>query len=131
MGGKGGEIVDGIEDDVDGLGDVEVEVVDLCFLGLDLLRSELSIGGEQVGHEITDAAGILAGSSVEEGTEVDRINSINDLSNKSFLGGLAEFKLMMTGGPSVTSSVDLSRGAGGRRHEGTRIARGNPYNGWL
>ena len=124
-------IFNAIEDDVNRLRDVKMEVVDLCFLGFDLLGSELPICGEKVSHQIADAMRVLASSSVEQGTEVNRINGINNLSNKSFLGCLANLKDLMAGGPDFTSRVDLSRSSWVGRDKGTRIGRCYPCNGWL
>mmetsp|Transcript_91564 Transcript_91564/g.263514 ORF Transcript_91564/g.263514 Transcript_91564/m.263514 type:complete len:201 (-) Transcript_91564:430-1032(-) len=130
MGGKGGEIFNCVEDDVDRLGDVEMEGVDLCFLGLDLLGSELSIGGEQVGHQVANTGGVLAGSTVEKSTEVDGVNGINDLGEESFFGGLAKVKLVVACRPNVASCID-DRSRSCWRCKRTRIGRGNPCNGWL
>ena len=131
MCGQGGEIFDGVEDNVDWLGNVEVEVVDLGFLGLDLLRSELSIGGEQMEHEVADAAGVLAGGSVEKGTEVDGVNSIDHLGNESFFSCLTSLKLLEACGPDITSRIDLSRSSRVWRDKRTRIGGSNPCSGWL
>ena len=44
--GEFGEIVNGIENSVDGLRDVIMHVVQFHFLGLDLLRGDFAVGIE-------------------------------------------------------------------------------------
>ena len=125
------EIFNGIEDDVDWQGDVEVEVGDLYLFRLDLLRSELSIGGEQVKHEVSDTGGVLAGCTVEKGTEVDGVDGIDHLGNESFFSRLAKFIFQGACGPDITSSVDLCRSTCCWRYKRTGMGRINPCSGWL
>jgi hypothetical protein len=131
MGGKSREVFNGVEDEVDWLGDVEVKIVDVCFGGADLLGSDLPIGGEQVGHDIANAAGVLACSTVEEGTEVDGVDGVNNLGYQSLFGRLAELKLLVTFCPDSSSGLELSRSTGRRRCKRTWIGWSDPWMGRL
>ena len=106
-----------------------MEVVDLCFCGFDLLGRDLAIGGEEVGHEGKDTVGVLAGSSIEKGAEINGVNGIDNLGNKGLFSGLVELKLLVAFKPHATSYID--GGWWGWRREGTRIDRCDPGSGWL
>ena len=85
-----------------------MKVVDFRFGCSDKLWRELAIRCQEVIHHGTDAGRILAGSSVEEGTEVDGVDSINDLGNQGFFSGLADLELMLAFYPYSTSCGKLS-----------------------
>jgi hypothetical protein len=113
------------------LRNVKVEVVDLGFCCSDELGSELTVRREEMVHDGSNASRVLASGTVEKGTEVDGVNSVNNLSNECFLGGLAHLETLVAFDPNSSSCIELSCSAGYRRDIGTRIGWSDPRIGWL
>ena len=59
------EIVNSVEDGVDGLGKVVMHVVGSHFLSLDLLRSNFAIRGEKMQKNCTEISRVLTGGAIK------------------------------------------------------------------
>ena len=94
MESKRRKILNGIENDVDRLGDVEGHVANFSFFGFDLLGGQFAISHEKMVHEAGNGGSVLASVPVKEGTKVDRINGFHGLRNEGFFGGLANLELV-------------------------------------
>lgn len=123
------EIVDGVEDGVDRLGNVVEHVVGRHFLGLDLLRRDSAISGKEMLKDRADVSGVLAGDAVEKRFKVDRVDGRDNLSDEGFFSGLTEIEGEFEFTPDIFGGFDLWASAVDRRVKGARITRSNPRDG--
>lgn len=121
------QVLDGIKNRIDRLGDVVVHPVDSLFLGLNLLGRNFAVCGEQVCHDGTDAGRILASGAVEQSSEIDGIDGLDYLGDERLLCCLTEFKTLFEFAPDISGGFDLcGRASWHRRDKRTGISGLNP-----
>ena len=124
--GKIGEIVNRVEDHVDGLGYVVGHAENCHFLGLDLLGRDFAMSGKKMHQNSTDVIGVLSGGAIEKSAKVDRVDGGDDLRNERLLCGLTEVELEFEFAPNIFGRFDLGGSAGRRGNEWAWVDGSNP-----
>ena len=124
MVGEVGEIFDTVKHHVDWLRNVTVHAAQLHFFFFYLLWRDVAMGSAQVQHESTDAGGALAGASIEQCSQIDLVDGLDELGDESFFCGLTDLKSLFCFEPNIFGGLDECGSASGGRNEWARITGG-------
>ena len=84
------------------------------------------MSSKQMLQNRTNISRILTGYAIEQRSEVDLINRVNNLRDERLLRGLTEVEGEPELAPNIFGGFNLRRSASGRRDEWTGIGRANP-----
>jgi hypothetical protein len=84
------------------------------------------MGSKEMLQDNTNISRILTGGAIEQSSEVDGINRVNNLRDERLLRGLTEVERELERAPNIFGGFNLRRRASGRRDKWTGIGRANP-----
>lgn len=103
-----------------------MHIVGSHFFGLDLLRCDFAMSSKEMLQDSTNISRILTSGAIEQSSEVDWIDRVNNLRDERLLCGLTEVERELELAPNIFGGINLRSCASGRRDKWTGIGRANP-----
>jgi hypothetical protein len=123
------KIINSIEDSVHWERNVVRHIEGQHFFSSDLLGGNFTVSGKEVQKHGANISGILAGSTIEQGSEIYWINRFNNLRNECLLCSLTEDEGEFELTPYILSGFKLRFSAVNRCGKWAWIRTTNPRNG--